>query len=147
MENWFVSTLFVFQAFATAIPGYEANKQFIKLCKNVFCMLMLNQLFIYINSFTFIHVFILVLVKFKLVPSSYKTFLGHKPHFSCIISHICVILSVIKRDKTMAYKLISNPNKDTQNYPLCKHSTLWINQSKFTKVPKVVKTTNKKMLL
>ena len=40
------------------------------------------------------------------------------------------------------------PNDDTQNYPLCKsklgvktfeQSTIWSNQSRFTKVPKVVK--------
>ncbi len=48
------------------------------------------------------------------------------------------------------------PNDDTKNYPFCglnlvvktfEHSTSRINQSKFTKVPKVVMPTNKKMLL
>ena len=56
----------------------------------------------------------------------------------------------------MADKLIYIPNNDTQNYPFCRskivvetfeHSTQWMNQSKFTKVPKVVKQTNKKTLL
>ena len=51
---------------------------------------------------------------------------------------------------------MSIPNDDTQNHPFCrikllvetfKHSTYETNQSKFTKVPKVVETTNKKTLL
>ena len=56
----------------------------------------------------------------------------------------------------MANKLIYIPNNDTQKYPFCRlqsvietigHSTKWTNQSKFIKVPKVVKPTIKKMLL
>ena len=52
----------------------------------------------------------------------------------------------------MTDKLKYIHNDDTQNYPLCRlnivvetfeHIT-WIKQSKFTKVPKVVKATNKK---
>ena len=48
------------------------------------------------------------------------------------------------------------PNEDTQNYLICRlilvvetfeHSTLRINQSKFTKVPKVIKQTNKKNVI
>ena len=59
-------------------------------------------------------------------------------------------------DKTMADKLISIPNNDTQNHPLCRiklvvetfgNSTKWTNQSKFIKVNKVVKPTNNKTLL
>ena len=53
----------------------------------------------------------------------------------------------------MAGKLMYVSDDDTQNYPFCKlqlvvqtveHSTKWSNQSK---VPKVVKLTNKKTLL
>ena len=58
----------------------------------------------------------------------------------------------------MADKLMDIPNDNTQNYPFCRsklavksemfrHSTKLTNQSKFTKVPKVVKPTNKKKLL
>ena len=56
----------------------------------------------------------------------------------------------------MAVKLMYIPIDDTQNYPFCRlklvaemleHSTLWINQSKFTEVQKVVKPTNNKTLL
>ena len=56
----------------------------------------------------------------------------------------------------MADKLMFIPNDDTQNYLFCRfklvvetfeHSIFLINQSKFTKVSKVVKPTNKKTLL
>ena len=56
----------------------------------------------------------------------------------------------------MAYKLMYNPNVDTQNYPFyrlklvaetIKKSTKWINQFKFTKVVKVGNPTNRKALL
>ena len=52
----------------------------------------------------------------------------------------------------MTDKLMYIPNDDKQNYPLklvvkmFEHTTKPNNQSKFTKVPKVVKTMNKKML-
>ena len=69
-----------------------------------------------------------------------------------IFAHIRTIPR-IWRDLTMAYKLMYIPNYDKQNYPfcslklvvkICKHSTWWNNQSKFTKDPK---PTNKKALL
>ena len=50
-------------------------------------------------------------------------------------------------------RLMYIPSDDTQNYPFCRiklvvamleHPKLWINQPKFTKVPKVVEPTNKK---
>ena len=56
----------------------------------------------------------------------------------------------------MADKLMYIPNDDTQNYHFCRiklmvatfeHSTKLTNQSKFIKVPKDVKPTNKKPLL
>ena len=56
----------------------------------------------------------------------------------------------------MADNVMYIPNYDTRNNPLFKlklvvetfeHSTKWTNESKFTKVPKVVKPTNKKTLL
>ena len=55
----------------------------------------------------------------------------------------------------MTVKLMYITDDDTQNYPLCRlqlvvemfaHSTWWINQSKFPKVPKVVRPTNKKTM-
>ena len=56
----------------------------------------------------------------------------------------------------MAYRLMYIPNDVTLNYPFCSlklvvetfaHSTQLTNQSKFIKVSKVVKPTNKKALL
>ena len=56
----------------------------------------------------------------------------------------------------MAEKLMYIPNADTQNYLIFsvklvvetfEYSTLCMNQSIFTEVPKVVKPTNKEMLL
>ena len=56
----------------------------------------------------------------------------------------------------MADNLRYISNDDTQNYSFYRlqsvvetkeHSTYWTNQSKFTKVPKVVEPTNKKTLL
>ena len=59
----------------------------------------------------------------------------------------------------MLDKLMHIPNDDTQNYPVCRlqlvvetfeHSTYWTNQpinQNSMKVLKVVKPTNKKMLL
>ena len=44
----------------------------------------------------------------------------------------------------MTDRLIYMPNDDTQDYPFCSAS---INQSKFTKILKVVKQTNKETLL
>ena len=55
----------------------------------------------------------------------------------------------------MADKFMYIHNEDTQNYFFCilklvveifGHSTWWTNQSKFNKVPKVVKPTDKKTL-
>ena len=56
----------------------------------------------------------------------------------------------------MADKLMYIPNDDRQNYPFCRfklvvetfdHSSQWTSYLKFTKVPKVIKQTNKKLLL
>ena len=56
----------------------------------------------------------------------------------------------------MADKFIYIQNDDAQNNPFRRlklvvekfeHSTEWTNQSKFTEVPKVIKSTNKKTLL
>ena len=56
----------------------------------------------------------------------------------------------------MADKLMYIPNDNTQNCPFCnvklvvetfEQATKYSNQSKFTKVPKIVKPTNKNTLL
>ena len=56
-------------------------------------------------------------------------------------------------DLSLADKLMYIPNDVTQNYPFCRlrlvvetfeHSTKWINQLKFNKVPKIVKPMNTK---
>ena len=56
----------------------------------------------------------------------------------------------------MTDRLMYIPNEDTQNCPFWRlqlvvetfgHSTKWANQSKLIEVPKVVKPTNKKILL
>ena len=51
----------------------------------------------------------------------------------------------------MADKLMYIPSDKKQNYPFCRLLVMetwehWTNQSKSTKVPKVVKPTNKKTL-
>ena len=56
----------------------------------------------------------------------------------------------------MADKLMYIPNDDRQNYLMCRlkvvvetfeHSTKLANKSKFTKVPKVLKLTNKNVVI